>query len=248
MPPSTPEPSPPAGVAGEPCSRAVSGSVSARRSGPRGRSATCRSPPSTTASSSTYPASPAPPLRAVSTSSRTPCLRSAFQPRLRVRERRHPKLYRVDPGLVRAVKELHGPVALLEGRVLHLLRAHAEEGGPFEGLHYRAPDPANRNGVDFLARRGGEPAAVAVRSQPRCRTGLLPGLRAVVPHCRRDRRVVHRPPGARCGPETPCKRAPACSEAAFRAAEQRCPADPGCRSCVIIGGGSRHPRGPVHAR
>ena len=63
----------------------------------------------------------------------------AFQPRLRVRERRHPKLYWVDPGLVRAVKKLHGPIApeergaLLEGWVLHLLRALAPSALPGGG-------------------------------------------------------------------------------------------------------------------
>ncbi len=109
----------------------------------------------------------------------------AFQPRLRVRERRHPKLYWVDPGLVRAVKKLHGPIApeergaLLEGWILHLLRAHAEEGGLFDELHYWAPHPANRTEVDFLLRRGGELAAIEVKSQPRYHTGMLPGLRAI---------------------------------------------------------------------
>ena len=63
---------------------------------------------------------------------------AAFQPRLRVRERRHPKLYWIDPGLVRAVKKLHGPITpeergvLLEGWDLHLLRTHAEEGALFD--------------------------------------------------------------------------------------------------------------------
>ena len=109
----------------------------------------------------------------------------AFQPRLRVRERRHPKLYWVDPGLVRAVKRLHGPIApeergaLIEGWVLHLLRAHGEEGGLFDELHYWAPHPANRTEVDFLLRRGGELAAIEVKSQPRYHTGMLPGLRAI---------------------------------------------------------------------
>ena len=109
----------------------------------------------------------------------------AFQPRLRVRERRHPKLYWVDPGLVRAVKKLHGPIApeergaLLEGWVLHLLRAHAEEGELFDELHYWAPHPANRTEVDFLLRRDGELAALEVKSQPRYHTGMLAGLRAI---------------------------------------------------------------------
>ena len=109
----------------------------------------------------------------------------AFQPRLRVRERRHPKLYWVDPGLVRAVKRLHGPIApeergaLLEGWVLHLLRAHAEAGGLFDELHYWAPHPANRTEVDFLLRRDSELVAIEVKSQPRYHTGMLPGLRAI---------------------------------------------------------------------
>ena len=109
----------------------------------------------------------------------------AFEARLRVRERRHPKLYWVDPGLVRAVKRLRGPIApeergaLLEGWVLHLLRAHGAESELFEDLHYWAPHPANRTEVDFLLRRGGEYAAIEVKSQPRYHTGMLPGLRAV---------------------------------------------------------------------
>ena len=109
----------------------------------------------------------------------------AFEARLRVRERRHPKLYWVDPGLVRAVKRLRGPIApeergaLLEGWVLHLLRAHGEESGLYEDLHYWAPHPANRTEVDFLLRRGGEFVAIEVKSGPRYHTGMLPGLRAV---------------------------------------------------------------------
>ena len=38
----------------------------------------------------------------------------AFEARLRVRERKHPKLYWVDPGLVRAVKKQLGPLAVEE--------------------------------------------------------------------------------------------------------------------------------------
>ena len=109
----------------------------------------------------------------------------AFQPRLRARERRHPKLYWVDPGLVRTVKRLHGPItpeergALLEGWVLHLLRAHAEEGGLFDELHYWAPHPVNRTEVDFLLRLGSDLVAIEVKSQSRYHTGMLPGLRAI---------------------------------------------------------------------
>lgn len=46
-------------------------------------------------------------------------------------------------------------------------------------LHYWAPHPVKRIKVDFLLRRGNELAAIEVMSQPRYRTGMLPGLRAI---------------------------------------------------------------------
>ena len=110
---------------------------------------------------------------------------SAFEARLRVRERRHPKLYWVDAGLVRAMKRLRGPIApeergaLLEGWVLHLLRAHGAKSDLFDDLRYWAPHPANRTEVDFLLRRTREFTAIEVKSQPRYHTGMLAGLRAV---------------------------------------------------------------------
>ena len=120
----------------------------------------------------------------------------AFEARLRVRERRHPKLYWVDPGLVRALKRLRGPIApeergaLLEGWVLHLLRAHGEDGELFDDLHYWAPHPANRTEVDFLLRRGDELVAIEVKSRPRYHTGMLRGLRAVAELPGMSRRVL----------------------------------------------------------
>ncbi len=113
------------------------------------------------------------------------CRLAAFQPRLRSRERRHPKLYWIDPGLVRAVKKLHGPVApeergaLLEGWVLHLLHAHAEAGELFDDLHYWSPQPGNRTEVDFLLRRDDTFMAIEVKSRQRYHTGMLAGLRAI---------------------------------------------------------------------
>jgi predicted AAA+ superfamily ATPase len=109
----------------------------------------------------------------------------AFEARLRVRERKHPKLYWVDPGLVRAVKRQLGPVvaeekgALLEGWVLHVLRAHAEETELFDEVFYWAPAQAGSTEVDFLLRRGREYLAIEVKSQERFSTAMLAGLRAI---------------------------------------------------------------------
>ena len=84
----------------------------------------------------------------------------AFEARLRVRERKHPKLYWVDPGLVRAVKrQLSAPSAtrnagpLLEGWVHGLLRARQAYIGLYDELAYWAPAQGGTE-VDFLLRRG----------------------------------------------------------------------------------------------
>jgi predicted AAA+ superfamily ATPase len=109
----------------------------------------------------------------------------AFEGRLRVRERRHPKLYWVDAGLVRAVKRQLGPVgqeergALLEGFILTLLRAHREEQALYDSIHYWAPLQSAHTEVDFLLARGEEHLAIEVKSQRRPSDRLLTGLRAV---------------------------------------------------------------------
>ena len=108
----------------------------------------------------------------------------AFEARLRVRERRRPKLYWVDPGLVRAVKRQLGPVsaeergALFEGWILSLLRAHAEEQPIFDSIHYWAPAESNTE-VDFLLCRDGEYLAIEAKAARRYNTVLLKGLRAI---------------------------------------------------------------------
>lgn len=108
----------------------------------------------------------------------------AFEAKLRVRERRRPKLYWVDPGLVRAVKRQFGPVsaeergALFEGWVLGLLRAHAEEQPIFDGIHYWAP-AESKTEVDFLLRRDTEYLAIEAKASKRYNTALLRGLRAI---------------------------------------------------------------------
>ena len=85
----------------------------------------------------------------------------AFEARLRVRERHHPKLYWVDPGLVRAAKrQLSEPVAveergpLFEGLVLHLLRATARSRRSSTRSSNWAPTQAAQTEVDFLLAAG----------------------------------------------------------------------------------------------
>lgn len=120
----------------------------------------------------------------------------AFEARLRVRERQHPKLYWVDPGVVRAIKRQLGPVTveergpLLEGWVLMLLRAHNQDSMLFDEVAYWAPTQAKQTEVDFLLRRGGQYLALEVKAQTRFSTPQLAGLRAVAALPRLVRRVL----------------------------------------------------------
>lgn len=109
----------------------------------------------------------------------------AYEAKLRVRERKHPKLYWIDPGLVRAVKKQLTPLAqeergpLLEGFVAVVLRAYGEYTGLFDDLAYWSPTDAARTEVDFLLRKGDHFLAIEVKSSPRFSGDTLGGLRAI---------------------------------------------------------------------
>ena len=123
----------------------------------------------------------------------------AFESRLRVRERRHPKLYWVDAGVVRAARRHLGDTTpeergtLLEGWILTVLRAHNESSSLFDDIWYlgtsrRAPDGSGllvetRTG---LPRTGGQVAAkilhaAAVRPESRRRFASPHSPRARLP-------------------------------------------------------------------
>ena len=119
----------------------------------------------------------------------------AYEARLRVRERKLPKLYWVDPGVVRAVKRQLGDVAaeergpLLESWVVTTLRAHAETQELYDEVFYWSPHRAEVE-VDLLLARGRERLAIEVKAADRYHTGLLKGLRAIGDLPRLVRRVL----------------------------------------------------------
>jgi predicted AAA+ superfamily ATPase len=109
----------------------------------------------------------------------------AYEARLRVRERKHPKLYWADAGVVRAIrKDLSPPGAeergaLFEGYIAQLLRAYGDYRRLFDEWFYWAPADAVATEVDFLLRRGRELVAIEVKSSKRVGNEQLKGLRAV---------------------------------------------------------------------
>ncbi len=119
----------------------------------------------------------------------------ALEAKLRVRERRRPKLYWADPGLVRALKRQSGPVtaeergALLEGWVLGQLRAHNEHQRLYDEIAYWAPTESSIE-VDFVLRHVHQYAAIEVKSAERYNTSFLKGLRVITDLPGLVRRIV----------------------------------------------------------
>jgi predicted AAA+ superfamily ATPase len=123
----------------------------------------------------------------------------AYEARLRVREKKHPKLYFVDAGIARAVRgNLRRPSReelglLLEGWVANLLRIHRDYDELFDECSYWAPAEAARTEVDFVLRRGRESLAIEVKGSERAGPDDLRGLKAIAELPRLVRRVlVHR--------------------------------------------------------
>lgn len=121
---------------------------------------------------------------------------AAFETRLRVRERKHPKLYWLDPGLVRAVKKQLGAVSseeagsLFEGWIHTLLRAYGDTGPLFDEIAYWSPAETRSVEVDFLLQRGGEHLALEVKAGARFTPAWLSGLTAIEDLPRLARRVL----------------------------------------------------------
>lgn len=127
----------------------------------------------------------------------------AFEARLRARERKHPKLYWVDPGLVRAARQHLGPVGheergpLFEGLVAGLLRAWNDYRGVFDTWAYWAPTEGPGLEVDFLLRRGKRFIALEAKSSTRPRPADRAGLDAVAALPGLDRRILVYPKSPR---------------------------------------------------
>lgn len=108
----------------------------------------------------------------------------AYEARLRVKERKHPKLYWTDPGVVRAMKrQFHVPSAeergaLLEGWVGAMLCATQAYRPFYDEMFYWAPAQGGVE-VDFLLRRGKELIAIEVKATATPGPADFAGLRAI---------------------------------------------------------------------
>jgi predicted AAA+ superfamily ATPase len=121
----------------------------------------------------------------------------AYEARLRVRERKHPKLYMADAGIARALKRRFDEPApeeighLIEGFVAQVLRAQRDYRRLFDEWFYWSSGSGGEVEVDFILRRGDDLAAVEVKSSAgRPAAAELRGLRAAAALGRMRRRIL----------------------------------------------------------
>lgn len=107
-----------------------------------------------------------------------------YEAKLRMKERKHPKLYFIDPGLVRALKKNTGRIsieekgALFEGWIAALLQAHNAYRNIFDDWYYWSSSESKAE-VDFLLRRSGSFVAIEVKSSKTISKQDLKGLKAI---------------------------------------------------------------------
>ncbi len=123
-----------------------------------------------------------------------------FEAKLRVRERKLPKWYWCDPGIVRAMRGSRGAIvpeergALFEGLVAQLLRAYRDYTGMCDSITYWSAESRNTE-VDFILTTGQEHVAIEVKSGTAVTDKWFAGLRAVASLAGLRRRLVVYPTG-----------------------------------------------------
>lgn len=125
----------------------------------------------------------------------------AYETKLRVRERKLPKWYWCDPGIVRGMKRVIGTIApeergaLFEGIVAQLLRAYKDYRGICADMYYWATSGRSTMEVDFILVRGSDLIAIEAKSGNTFADAWCKGLRAIGPLEGLRRRIVVYPRG-----------------------------------------------------
>ncbi len=120
----------------------------------------------------------------------------AFEAKMRIREKKHPKLYWIDPGIVRAVKNRFGELypeetgALFEGWIATVLRAYRDYFNLFDEFYYWAPAAAKKTEIDFLLQRENSFVAIEAKSSKKIHREHLKGMKAIADKEGLKRRIV----------------------------------------------------------
>lgn len=125
----------------------------------------------------------------------------AYETKLRVKERKLPKWYWCDPGIVRSMKQSTGITApeekgaLFEGLVAQLLRAYKDYRDAYDDMYYWAPSASPAVEVDFILVKGSRMIAVEAKSGTTFAESWCKGLRAIAALKGLQRRIIVYPHG-----------------------------------------------------
>lgn len=124
----------------------------------------------------------------------------AFEGELRVREKKHPKFYWIDSGLVQAFRhdfekiDLNANIRskgyLFEGWISFLLKAYHDYRGLCDEIYYWSPSEAQKTEVDFLLKKGGEYIAIEAKASKHLRPEDFSGLKAIASLKGLKRRII----------------------------------------------------------
>ncbi len=109
----------------------------------------------------------------------------AFEGNLRVREKKHPKFYWIDSGIVRSIKRNFGPLyqdergPLFEGWIALQLKATNSYREIYDEIYYWSPAQSKTTEVDFLLKKKSEFVAIEAKSSNRIRPEDKSGLEAI---------------------------------------------------------------------
>jgi len=119
-----------------------------------------------------------------------------YEPRLRVKERTHPKWYWIDGGVARAAKGVLSPPGpeeqgmLFEGLIAMLLKAGNDlKYCEYDALSYWSPAGVDSE-VDFVMERGSEKIAIEVKTVREPQNNHLKGLRTITKLPKLCRRIL----------------------------------------------------------
>lgn len=120
---------------------------------------------------------------------------SPFQANIRVKEKKHPKFYFIDSGLVRALKKNLSSIApeekgrLFEGWFINYMRSLGEYKKLFSEMSYWSPTNSKIE-VDLILTQHNEKVAIEIKSGSRLRNEDFAGLEAIASVKGVKRRII----------------------------------------------------------
>lgn len=118
----------------------------------------------------------------------------AFDGKLRLKERKHPKFYFIDPGIPRALKKQFSEPGIeekgfiFEGWIAALLKSYQSYNHLFDHWYYWQPLESPNLEVDFLLEKENQVIAIEVKTSTKIKSDFFKGLQAIA----KEKKVIRK--------------------------------------------------------